>query len=111
MPRRARNNQGQRLTATLIALGIVACSTSPPSSPVQRAADAATATRVEAALAAQTQLFARDIVVSVNDGVVNLSGMAWSSDDIETAQRVARAVPGVKSVSNQISLESSQFGR
>ena len=111
MRRRVRNSKGLGLIATLIASNIVACSTSPPSSPAHSAADAATATRVQAALAAQPKLFARDIVVSVNDGVVNLSGMAWSDDDIETAQRVASAVPGVKSVNNQISLESSQFGR
>jgi hypothetical protein len=29
------------------------------------------------------------MVVAVQDGVVNLSGMAWSDDDIQTAGRVA----------------------
>jgi hyperosmotically inducible protein len=90
---------------------LVACSTPPPSSPAQRAADAAITARVQAALAAQPSLFAKDIVVSVQDGVVNLSGMAWSDDDIQTAGRVAGSVPGVKGVDNQVGLESAQVGR
>ena len=79
---------------------LVACSTAPPRSPAQRTADAATAARVQAALAAGPNLFARDIVVSVQDGVVNLSGMAWSDDDIQTAGHVASSVAGVKVVNN-----------
>jgi osmotically-inducible protein OsmY len=90
---------------------LVACSTLPPSSPAQRAADAATAARVQAALAAEPNLFAKDIAVSAQDGVVNLSGMAWSDEDIQTAERVARSVPGVKGVNNQVGLESAQVGR
>jgi osmotically-inducible protein OsmY len=90
---------------------MVACSTAPPRSPAQRAADTATAARVQAALAAEPNLFSRDIVVSVQDGMVNLSGMAWSDDDIQTAGRVASSVAGVKGVNNQVGLESAQVGR
>jgi len=74
-------------------------------------ADAATAARVQAALAADPNLFARDIVVSVDDGVVNLSGLAWSEDDILTAGRLAASIPGVKGVNNQVGLEGAQVGR
>jgi osmotically-inducible protein OsmY len=111
MLRRARNSNRLALVviATVWALG--ACSTPPPSSPAQRAADTATAARVQAALAAEPNLFAKDIVVSVQDGVVNLSGMAWSDDDIQTAGRVAGSVAGVKGVDNQVGLESAQVGR
>jgi osmotically-inducible protein OsmY len=110
-PARIRRQQAVILAAT--AYTLVACSTPPlpPSSPAQRAADAATASRVQAALAAEPNLFARDIVVSVHDGVVNLSGMAWSDDDIQTAGRVARSVSGVTGVTNQVGLESAQVGR
>jgi hypothetical protein len=101
MLRGVRTSQRLGLIATLAACGIVACYTSPPRSPAQRAADSATAARVQVALASEPSLFARDIVVSVEDGVVNLSGMAWSDDDIETAEPVASAIPGVKSVNNQ----------
>jgi osmotically-inducible protein OsmY len=66
---------------------------------------------VQAALAADQDLFARDIVVSVQDGVVNLSGLAWSDDDIQTAGRIAGSIVGVKAVNNQIGLESAQVGR
>src|SRR6516164_9501531 len=108
---RVRNSRppASVLAATMCTL--VACSTPPPSSPAQRAADAAITARVQAALAAQPSLFAKDIVVSVQDGVVNLSGMAWSDDDIQTAGRVAGSVPGVKRVDNQVGLESAEVGR
>lgn len=102
-----------RLTLVMTAAmyGIVACSTPAPRSPVQRAADADTAAEVQAALAADQDLFARDIVVSVQDGVVNLSGFAWSDDDIQTAGHIAGSIEGVKGVNNQIGLESAQVGR
>jgi len=90
---------------------VVACSSPPPRSPAQSAADADTAARVQAAFAADSSLFSRDIVVSVYDGVVNLSGFAWSNADIETAERVAGSVASVKRVNNQIGLESAQVGR
>lgn len=95
-----------------MACGVLACATSePPRSTAQREADEATTARVQAALAAKQDLDAKQIVVSVYDGVVKLSGMVWSTDALYTAAQVAGAVPGVKSVSNQLSLESSQFGR
>ena len=99
------------LAATVAACGVVACTSSPPRSPAQVAADTATTARVQAALAADPNLFARDITVSVDNGVVNLSGMAWSDDDIQTAGRLAASVPGVKGVNNQVGLESAQVGR
>ena len=110
MCRGTRCSRRATLVLAATACILVACSTSPPSSPAQRAADAATSARVQAALAAQPNLFARDIVVSVQDGVVNLSGMAWSNDDIQTAERIAGSVPGVKGVDNQVGLESAQVG-
>jgi len=95
-----------------MACAVLACATSePPRSAAQREADEATTARVQAALAAQQDLDSKQMVVSTYDGVVKLSGLAWSTDAIYTAARVAGAVPGVKSVTNELSLESSQFGR
>jgi osmotically-inducible protein OsmY len=108
---RVRNSRQPALALVAAAYTLAACSTAPPTSPAQRAADAATAARVQAALAAEPNLFAKDIVVSVQDDVVTLSGMAWSDDDIQTAGRVAGSVPGVKGVNNQVGLESAQVGR
>jgi len=63
MLRRARSRDRLALVviATVWALG--SCATAPPSSPAQRAADAATAARLQAALAAEPNLFVRDIVL------------------------------------------------
>lgn len=97
--------------ASAVACGIMACASEPPRSAAQRQADDATTARVQAALAAQPDLYTKDIVVSVYDGVVKLSGMAWSNDAIVTAGRVAGAVPGVKSVNNEVGLESAAVGR
>jgi osmotically-inducible protein OsmY len=111
MSRQVRNSKRLVLVFAATVYTLAACSTPPPSSPAQHTADAATAARVQAALAAEPNLFARDIAVSVQDGVVNLSGLAWSDDDIQTAGRVAGSVPGVKGVNNQVGLESAQVGR
>ena len=109
---RAVNRWPRALVAAAMACGVLACATSePPRSTAQREADEATTARVQAALAAKQDLDAKQIVVSVYDGVVKLSGMVWSTDALYTAAQVAGAVPGVKSVSNQLTLESSQFGR
>lgn len=99
------------LAAMAIVYGAMACTTEPPRTAAQSEADAATTTRVQAALAAQPDLYSKDIVVSVYDGVVNLSGMAWSNEAIVTAGRIAGAVPGVKSVNSQIGIEGAQIGR
>jgi hypothetical protein len=55
----------------------------------------------------RSQIFlARDIVASDQDGVINLSGMAWSDDDIRTAPRVSGSVPDGKGANDQIGLKS-----
>jgi osmotically-inducible protein OsmY len=84
--------------------GVVACSTSPPRSEAERAADAASASRVEAALDADPKIYARHIDVSVIRGVVHLGGFVWSDDDYLFARNDAAAVPGVTTVVNQMEL-------
>ena len=100
-----------RLAAAVLWVSACATTTAPPRSPAQQAADEAAVARVEAALTAQPDLYSKDITVSVVNGVATLGGMAWSTGDIETAGSVARAVPGITRVINQISTERSQVGR
>jgi osmotically-inducible protein OsmY len=97
---------------TLVTCGMIACATQqPPRSAAQQQADQATTQRVQAALNAQTNTNFSKVNVSTYDGVVRFGGLVWSTDDIYTAARVAGAVPGVKSVTNDIQLVSSQYGR
>jgi osmotically-inducible protein OsmY len=96
---------------TVASCGMIACTTQPPRSAAQKEADDATTQRVQAALTAQTNTNFSKVDVSTYDGVVHLGGLVWASQDIYAAARVAGTVPGVKSVTNNIQLVSSQFGR
>jgi hyperosmotically inducible protein len=71
------------------------------------AADAATMARVKAALAADNQLSARNIEVSVKEGVVRLGGQVESEQDLRLAELDAKSVAGVRKVDNQIELKAS----
>lgn len=92
------------LTA-IAAAAAVGCSTAPPKSAQQEQADNATAERVSAALEANPIYYFRDVDVDVDDGVAVLSGFVWSTDALYHAQIIARAVPGVTAVRNQMQLE------
>jgi osmotically-inducible protein OsmY len=83
---------------------ICACSTAPPKTEAERAADEATAERVEAALEADPIIYARHIDVKVDRGVVHLDGFVWSSQDFLLAKNDAAAVPGVTKVITQMEL-------
>jgi osmotically-inducible protein OsmY len=96
---------------TIIACcGMIACA-APPRTAAQKEADDATTQRVQVALAAQKDTNFSKVNVSTYDGVVHLGGLVWASQDIYAAARVAGAVPGVQSVTNNIQLVSGQFGR
>jgi osmotically-inducible protein OsmY len=82
-----------------------ACSTVPAKSPAQAQADAVTAERVYAALDDNPVFYFRDVDVSVDDGVATLSGYVWTTDALYSAQRIARNVPGVTRVLDQMQLE------
>jgi osmotically-inducible protein OsmY len=84
---------------------LVACSTTPPKSPEQQRADAATAARVHAALEANPIYYLRDVEVSVDYGVAQLSGYVWTTDALYGAERIARRVPGVTGVRDSMELE------
>jgi osmotically-inducible protein OsmY len=88
----------------LLGGSLAACSTAPRRTEAERAADADTAARVETALSADPQLFARHIDVWVDRGVVHLGGYVWSVSDLLLAQNLAASVPGVRAVSDEMEL-------
>jgi osmotically-inducible protein OsmY len=97
-------------TRTVVILAVsaaltAACATASPKSPEQERADAATTERVEAALAANPIYYFRDVEVSVDNGVVRLSGYVWSTDALYRAKEIVSRVAGVTQVYNQMQLE------
>ena len=83
----------------------VACSSASPKSPEQERADAAATERVYAALEANPIYYFRDVEVSVDYGVAQLSGYVWTTDALYAAQNIARRVPGVTGVRDTMELE------
>jgi osmotically-inducible protein OsmY len=86
------------VTVVVLAFAVVACSTMPRRSAAQRVADADTADRVQAALLADPDIYARHIDVRVDRGVVHLGGYVWEATDFRTARRDAASVPGASAV-------------
>jgi hyperosmotically inducible periplasmic protein len=86
------------------AVAVAGCTTQPPRTDAERAADEALSVRVEQALLADSAMYARHVDVDTTRGVVHLSGFVWSSDDLYEAKRVAATVPGVTGVVSQIEL-------
>lgn len=64
--------------------------------------DSAITAKVKSEFVADKQVSALDIQVSTFKGVVQLSGFAPSQQEIDRAVQLARKVPGVKSVKNDI---------
>lgn len=83
----------------------VACATAPPKAPEQQRADEATAERISAALEANPIFYFRDVEVSVDYGVAHLRGYVWTTDALYHAQQIARRIPGVAGVRDELELE------
>jgi hyperosmotically inducible protein len=64
--------------------------------------DSAITAKVKSAFVADKQVKALDIQVATFKGTVQLSGFASSQQEIDQAVKLAREVPGVKSVKNDI---------
>jgi hypothetical protein len=88
----------------LIVVGMVACSTPPRRTAAERVADADTAGRVQAALLADPDIYARHIDVRVVRGVVHLGGYVWEAEDFRTARNDAASVPGAHAVVTEMEL-------
>lgn len=84
---------------------LAGCAAAPARSPEQERADNATAERVYAALDATPLYYFRDVEVSVDYGVARLSGYVWTTDALYHAQQIARGVPGVAGVRDEMELE------
>ena len=84
----------------------VACATDPPKTANELQANREIADRVRSALNADKYLFTRHISVRVDSGVAHLEGYVWSPTDIYEAKRVARRVPGVTVVVNELELQT-----
>jgi len=100
-----RERRGGACAVLAISAVLVACAGSPPKSPEQEQADAATAERVLAALEANPIYYFRDVEVDVDYGVARLSGYVWTTDALYHAQEIARRVPGVTGVQDRLELE------
>jgi osmotically-inducible protein OsmY len=92
------------ITMVVLAYAAVACSTMPRRTAAQRLADADTADRVQAALLADPDIYARHIDVRVDRGVVHLGGYVWEATDFRTARRDAASVPGANAVVTEMEL-------
>jgi hyperosmotically inducible protein len=64
--------------------------------------DSVVTTRVKGALVANPVTKARQINVATADGIVQLSGFVDSAAEKSTATEVARSVPGVRLVQNDL---------
>ena len=69
--------------------------------------DAWITTKVKAAFVEDPMVKALDIKVDTFKGVVQLSGFANSSAEMQRAAEIARGIKGVKSVKNDVRLKST----
>lgn len=94
------------LAAVLVALTLAACSGSPSKESTGEYIDDATiTTRIKASYFQDEDVKASNIQVDTFKGTVQLSGSADSRVEIDRAVQIARDVPGVKSVRNDIHLK------
>ena len=91
--------------AAALVYGAVACATGPRKSEAQQQADNETANRVQFALNADKELFARHITVRADDGIVVLGGYVWTQPELLEAIRIAGLVPGVAKVVDRIEID------
>lgn len=90
--------------AVAVLCGVAACASGPRKTDAQRQADKETAARVEAALNADKELYAKHISVYADNGVVRLTGYVWNTSDFQTAVIIAEGVDGVTGVVNDLEL-------
>ncbi len=94
--------------ASLVAVAVLpACSVARDQQTVGSYIDDTTlTTRIKARFAEDSTVSAMAIQVETLKGVVQLSGFAKSNEERATAERIARAVPGVSQVRNDIIVRS-----
>lgn len=105
MNRIHRHRLAHALAAVLLAAGLGACGTPGSQNVGQYLDDSATTTRIKSAMVRDSEVSAMDIGVETYQGRVQLSGYADNPQEIRRAVELARATPGVKSVTNDIRLK------
>jgi osmotically-inducible protein OsmY len=91
--------------AAALLCAVVACATGPRQTEEQRQADKDIQERVQTALDADKQLYAKHIFVRSYNGVVELTGYVWDPEDLLEAQTTAERVEGVSRVVNSLELQ------
>lgn len=99
--------------ALILAAGLAAALTACSPSPTRQAAgeyidDATITTRVKTALIQDSKVSATQVNVETYRGVVQLSGFVDSESNARRAVELARTVPGVRSVKNDIRTRPAQ---
>jgi hypothetical protein len=69
------------------------------------APDAEVKQQVETAMRSDPYFYDEHVTVTVKDGVVTLRGIVFDPWDLRTARRIAKRIPGVKRVINDLELE------
>jgi osmotically-inducible protein OsmY len=103
-PRTSAHGWATAAMATMtFALG---CASTPPESGEQAQADAATADRVYAALEADRLHLYIGLKVRVHDGAAYISALTFDPSVRDEATEIARKVPGVTKVVNEIDVSA-----
>lgn len=100
------------MTALLAALGggllLTGCASTPTSKSTGEVVDDAwITTKVKAAFVEDSQVSALGIKVDTYKGVVQLSGFANNTTEIQRAAEIARGIKGVKEVKNDVRLKTT----
>ena len=90
-----------------VALLLVGCATAPrpPRTPEQLAQDIRIYQTVQQHLDDDPNIYDRHVDISVYNGVVTLSGYVYTPYDLQQADRIAWAVPGVSRVANDLEVD------
>jgi hypothetical protein len=67
--------------------------------------DAEVEQRVEKAMRSDQFFYGEHVTITIKDGVVTLHGIVFDDWDLRTARRIAKRVPGVKRVINDLEME------
>jgi osmotically-inducible protein OsmY len=89
----------------------VGCASAPPESPEQAQADAATADRVYAALEADRLHLYIGLEVRVRYGAAYINALTFDPSVRDDATEIARNVPGVVKVVNEIDVSAGSAGQ
>jgi osmotically-inducible protein OsmY len=61
--------------------------------------------QVEETLHADAFFYGEHVTVTINNGIVTLQGLVFDEGDMRSAVRIARRIPGVKRVVNDLEIE------